>query len=73
MVSTPEAGVEEQSSAADHEGHREHEHRAKRPTRRSVCLPAADAVPPVAVFAKDVHGEQDRGEERKGSERHRAA
>ena len=28
MVSTPEAGVEEQSSAADHEGNREHDDEA---------------------------------------------
>ena len=53
-VPIAEAGVDQQRSASSHESDEEHIHRAKCPARRAVCVPAADSVPPIAVFAKDV-------------------
>ena len=67
-MATPQTSVEEQSAACGHEDDGEHIHRSERPARRTVCVPAADAVSAVAVFAKDVQGDYGCGHERKGSE-----
>jgi hypothetical protein len=72
-VPVTEAGVDQQRSASGHESDGEHVHRAKCPARRAVCVPAADSVPPIAVFAKDVQGELNRVEERKCGKGHGAA
>ena len=53
-VPIAEASGDQQRSASSHESDGEHIHRAKCPARRAVCVPAADSVPPIAVFAKDV-------------------
>ena len=65
---SPKRGVDQECCAQHHHADGEDKHRPERSIWRAVCLPAADSVIPVAVFAEYVGSEQASIEERQERE-----